>query len=406
MISRPRLGAVGSPPGTGGLPVTSAQTQNFLITIYAEDGSCAEEAAIVATGTGSELDGAGIQVSQDVRLDWTTTFYATETDPENPSEPSPCSNGIAFQQVTTPPAPPEFTHTVPASPGADTLPHLFGGAAAGSTVSIFANASCSGSPVATGTAAVFTEGGIQVAVGANTTTTFDATATLAGLVSACSTSSITYEEVEQGPPGEEPPPGGEEGPSSGEPPFNPPGSPPPPRLRTAPQGIANDNTPTVTGNAPGAVGVEIFGSAGCKGSAIVSGSVAQLSQGFPVRVVENATQDFYGLAIDGGGDRSACTKNPVVYVEDSTPPHTVFTSGPGSKTRRRTVRFTFRDTTEDPSTTFRCRLDHRAWHSCRSPLLLRHLGHRHHTVAISGTDAAGNVQARAAKRSFRVIRHH
>ena len=157
------------------------------------------------------------------------------------------------------------------------------------------------------------------------------------------------------------------------------------------------------GKAPGAARVEVFDAAGCRGDAVVSGSVAQLSAGLPVHVADNTTVDLYGVAIDGGGDRSACSTDPVVYVEDASPPHAQFTSGPGAKTRKRTVQFTFVDATGDPSTSFLCRLDHRRWSPCSSPLRLRHLGHRRHTLTVKGVDAAGNVEAIGAKRRFRVI---
>ena len=38
-----------------------------------------------------------------MKRDWTTTFYAKQTDPENLAEPSACSSRIAYRQVSTPP---------------------------------------------------------------------------------------------------------------------------------------------------------------------------------------------------------------------------------------------------------------------------------------------------------------
>ena len=88
--------------------------------------------------------------------------------------------------MTTPPAPPTFTATNPASPANQNFPQLIGEAAAHSTVSLYTDATCSTSPVATGTAAAFGAGGISVQVADNSTTTYHAVATLAGISSACS----------------------------------------------------------------------------------------------------------------------------------------------------------------------------------------------------------------------------
>src|SRR5439155_25347077 len=92
------------------------------------------------------------------------------------------------------PALPTFASTSPASPANDNAPKVLGSAEAGSTVSLYTNSSCSGSPTATGTAASFASPGIAVSVADNSTTTFYATATDEGHASACSTSSITYAE--------------------------------------------------------------------------------------------------------------------------------------------------------------------------------------------------------------------
>jgi hypothetical protein len=67
-------------------------------------------------------------------------------------------------------------------------------------VRLYTNSSCSGSPVATDTAANFASPGITVSVADNSTTTFHVTAANAeGNTSACSTGSITYTEDSQAP---------------------------------------------------------------------------------------------------------------------------------------------------------------------------------------------------------------
>lgn len=382
------------------------ETKNpgFVITIYAEDGSCSHEAAIVGVGTAAQLEGSGIPLEKDLKPDWETHLYANQTDPESPAEPSECSGAIIYQQVTTPPAPPVFQATVPASPAGENLPNLLGSAVKGATVSIYLDSSCSGAAVASGSAATFAGEGIPVTVSNNTTSTFYAKATLAGLSSACSTSSITYQEVstEEGPGGGGPG-GGEEKRPQPEPPLpDLPGSPTVPKLHVSPQGPANDNTPTVSGKAQGAARVELFSSAGCRGVVLASGSVAQLNEGIQIEVADNSTTTLYGISMDGGG-RSQCSSDPVTYVEDSTAPDARITSGPAARTRRTRALFRFADTSGEAGTTFLCRLDHRRWTPCSSPLRLRHLGHRRHVFRVEAEDVAGNRQATAAKRKFRVV---
>jgi hypothetical protein len=94
-----------------------------------------------------------------------------------------------------PPAP-TLTGSSPQSPADDNVPRIIGTAAPGTTVFLFANDTCSGIPVAVGTAADLAAPGIQAAVLDNSTTTFHSAAVDgSGNSSACSTSAVTYAEV-------------------------------------------------------------------------------------------------------------------------------------------------------------------------------------------------------------------
>ena len=94
---------------------------------------------------------------------------------------------------TLAPAAPAITSSNPASPSSSTTPSLIGSAEALSTVRIYTDASCSSVSPATGPAALFSLTGLTVTAGANTTTSFYATATdAAGNVSDCSTPAFTY----------------------------------------------------------------------------------------------------------------------------------------------------------------------------------------------------------------------
>lgn len=403
-------------------PVTMAVGPEAQVAIYDDRVACEakEPEASIGEGPAAELQDPGIQIEAGiVAPDSQTTFYATVIES---GELSKCSDGFVYRQVSSPPTAPVFTATVPASPANNNQPRL-GGTVADpqATVSIYPNASCpgggfpSGGPLATGSGAQFGGEGIQVSVPDNSTTTFSVVATLAGFSSACSSSTVTYVEETPAGPGDEGGGGGGGG-SGGEsggggggsapsdpPAPNPPGKPPTPKLRTMPEGIANDNMPSITGKASEAAKVLVFGSADCKGLVLTEGSPAQFSAGLPVQVADNTTSAFYGIAVDGGGDRSPCSSDPAIYVEDSTPPRTRITAGPGVKTQRRKVLFRFADVTEDLSAHFVCRLDRRRWGDCSSPLQLRHLGYRRHLLRVKAIDAAGNQEKTGTKRSFRVV---
>ena len=103
-------------------------------------------------------------------------------------------NATNVTLVARGPAAPNVTGTTPASGSDDNAPKVVGSAQAGSTVSIYTTADCSGAPVATGSAADLASG-ITVNVADNSTTTFRANASNADGTSACSSSSVTYTET-------------------------------------------------------------------------------------------------------------------------------------------------------------------------------------------------------------------
>jgi hypothetical protein len=102
---------------------------------------------------------------------------------------------------TTAPAAPSGLAPIPASPSSNLQPRIVGTAGVG-TVRLYDNATCTGSPRATGGAGTFASPGLQVTVAAGSTTTFYATARdAAGNTSACSTSKATYVNVKDPAPG-------------------------------------------------------------------------------------------------------------------------------------------------------------------------------------------------------------
>jgi subtilisin family serine protease len=92
---------------------------------------------------------------------------------------------------TTAPASPVLA-TDPASPSSSSAPRIIGSAEQGSTVRVYANAGCAGTPLKELSAAALSSPGVAVTVPSGTTLAFSATATDAGLnVSGCSAVSYT-----------------------------------------------------------------------------------------------------------------------------------------------------------------------------------------------------------------------
>jgi hypothetical protein len=378
-------------------PITrNLDEPNNTVKLYT-DAACA--GPVAGEGTAKKLaEEGGIQVSSPLVPDSLTVFYATQRNAETTSACS--SQGIAYRQVTTPPGAPVLESVSPASPANENFPHLIGSADPEATVSIYATPDCKGTPLASGSGASFGAGGIQVFVADNSETTFHAKVTMAGFSTACSAGSVSYREVTPPPvPG---PGGGGGGGGGGTAAPAPSVTPPPPRLRTIPGGSANNNTPLVTGTAPGATAVRIYAAPDCSGSPVAKGSAGEFAAGLPVRVVDNVVAVFSGISASGGKD-SKCS-DPVVYVEDSMTPHTRITMGPAAKTAKRKAIFRFTDTTGNaPGTAFLCRVDRRKWKQCASPLRLRSLRPRRYQIQVKATDPAGNAEQRGAKRSFRVV---
>lgn len=99
------------------------------------------------------------------------------------------------------PPPPALEGTNPVSPGASTLPTVFGQAEAESAIKVYSTFDCSGEPVAQGTAEELSAPGltVKVAVATGATVSYRATAEADGVVSPCS-SAIQYTQKTPDPP--------------------------------------------------------------------------------------------------------------------------------------------------------------------------------------------------------------
>lgn len=132
-------------------------------------------------------------------------------------------------------------------------------------------------------------------------------------------------------------------------------------------------------------------------------SVIRFSGSFP------ATQQAQGtLSVHNGFPSctskdvnwSASTSTPPPVPPDSTPPQTKIGSGPKAKTKSHQA--TLRFNSDEPGSSFQCKLDHRSWQTCRSPKTYRHLKVGGHTFRVRAQDSAGNVDPTPASRTWRV----
>ena len=329
----------------------------------------------MAQGSAGAFASPGITVS--VVDNTTTQFSATATDAAGRT--SACSNSLTYVEDSTPPAAPTITTTAPASPANNNSPKVKGTAAAGTTVKIYASGTCSGSPVAQGSAGAFASPGITVSVADNTTTQFRARATdAAGNNSGCS-NSLTYVED-----------------------STPPAA--PTITTTAPASPANNNSPKVKGTAAAGTTVKIYASGTCSGSPVAQGSAgAFASPGITVSVADNTTTQFRARATDAAGNNSGCS-GTFKYVEDSNPPDTTITAGPSGTTTDRQPTFYFKSS--ESNSTFKCRYDSETFRACSGngsdkPGTALSLGT--HIFSVRAHDAAKNADPSPAQRTFTVV---
>jgi hypothetical protein len=243
-------------------------------------------------------------------------------------------------QVQLGPPAPSLTGVTPSSPNATTEPHVLGQAEGGTSIKVYPTADCSGAPAGTGTAAELKTTGVKAVVKAGSTTTFYATATNASGDTSACSAS-SVTYVQQS------------------------AAPPPPEEEK-----------------------QEGGSTGGGGS-----STPPSSSG--------------GTSTGSGGSKSGSGRTPevikignVLYVA----PLTRITLGPLSKTRVRRPVFQFIDATEQPNTSFFCRLDRQKWKGCSSPYRPKHrLRLGKHAFAVKGKSFAGQWEPHPVVRKFKVV---
>ncbi|WP_338864800.1 hypothetical protein [Myxococcus stipitatus] len=204
---------------------------------------------------------------------------------------------------TTPPTVPVLGHFSPASPSSNWNPDLIGNAETGSTVRVYANANCSGTPVVSVTAGTERIFMASVPVTLNATTVLTATATdSSGNVSGCSQPmSYVHDNMVPAAPS-----------LTGFQPVSP----------------GNSLTPQVRGIAENGSTVQIFKGSGCVAPVVVNVVANDATGAFSaaVSVTANTTTGFSARVVDPAGNVSACAP-AINYVHDSVAPSVAVLTG-------------------------------------------------------------------------------
>jgi Tol biopolymer transport system component len=121
-----------------------------------------------------------------------------------------------------------------------------------------------------------------------------------------------------------------------------------------------------------------------------------------------ATQSQYDVYVmDANGANATNLTNslaqdtyPAWATRETDPPETIIDSGPSGLTHDPTPSFAFRS--NEPHSTFECRIDSAAFDACTSPHTTNSLGNGSHRFEVRAIDRAGKTDASAASRSFSV----
>ena len=206
--------------------------------------------------------------------------------------------------------------------------------------------------------------------------------------------------------------------------------PPAPELKgTNPLSPAASTTPKILGQAEAGATVKIYTTSNCSGEPVAHGTAEQLAEpGIGVSVAAESLTTFRATA-EAEGFVSLCS-SPISYTQQSggsgggggsggigigsgggtgktgfayVAPHTRITFAPAAKTRATHPVFRFTDSTGQPGTRFRCKLDRKSWKSCSSPLRLKRVSRGRHVLKIRAVNAVGAWESVPATRRFKLV---
>ncbi len=243
---------------------------------------------------------------------------------------SGCSNALSYRHDDRPPSPPELTGTEPPSPNnQSTTPAVNGKAEAASTLRLYRNADCSGTPEVTTLVGINGTFSVSATVPANAPSVFSATATDdVDNVSACSQPrDYVHDDIPPAKPS-----------IDGSDPASP----------------SSSQQPRVWGAAEGGTRVTIYTSADCS-----TGELASVAAGdndaysLAVPVPRNEANTLYAQAVDAAGNASPCSEGlPYEHDDEAADPPTLQWTVPESPSNASTTP-SIQGITEEPGGTIR-----------------------------------------------------
>ena len=118
----------------------------------------------------------------------------------------------------------------------------------------------------------------------------------------------------------------------------------------------------------------------------------------------DGNDEIYTATATGGSPQRITTQSAAdtlpTWQGDKTAPQTTIDSGPSGSTTLTTPSFTF--SSDEPGSSFECRIDGGSFSSCASPLTTDPLDLGSHTFEVRATDPSGNVDSTPASRTFTV----
>ncbi len=164
-------------------------------------------------------------------------------------------------------------------------------------------------------------------------------------------------------------------------------------IGTKPAPITNDNTPTFSFSAVDASSVTFE----CRIDGTLA-AYAPCTSPTTFATQTDAPHFFYVRGIDEAGNVSAEVSYP--WTIDTGSPDTTIDAGPAGAVSSAGATLSF--SADESGVTYECRLDGGAWASCTSSHVLSGLAQGAHTFDVRATDAAGNVDASPATRTWTV----
>jgi hypothetical protein len=156
-----------------------------------------------------------------------------------------------------------------------------------------------------------------------------------------------------------------------------------------PASPSRQRAPLLFGLAEPGAEVWIYDNDDCTGDAVTGGPAADFAAvGLRLVVEENSASRLWAIALDPARNRSSCSAEPFVYIEDSRKPVVRIRRGPKGATGDRSPTFGFR--ANERIMRFFCKRDDLTWRRCRSPVTLSTLSVGRHVFRVRALDLAGN----------------